>query len=119
MNHELTKLNTWLEVSRLSLNIAKTELMVVGSRQRLSTFDNHDLCVVVNNEPIKKVKSTKTLGVTLDEKVTWENHINVIAKNISSGISALKRVRGLVDQETAIKIYQGFIEPYFTYCAPV
>ncbi len=80
--------------------------MVVGSRQRQSTFDNHDLCVVVNNEPIKKVKST---SVTLDENLTWENHI----------ISALKRVRGLVDLETAIKIYQGFIEPYFTYCAPV
>ena len=93
--------------------------MVVGSRQRLSTFDNHDLCVVVNNEPIKKVKSTKILGVTLDENLTWENHINVIAKKVSSGISALKRVRGLVDQETAAKIYQGFIEPYFTYCAPV
>jgi hypothetical protein len=41
------------------------------------------LCVVVNNEPIKKVKSTKTLGVTLDENLTWENHINVIAKKIS------------------------------------
>ncbi len=62
------------------------------------------MCVVVNNEAIKKVKSTKTLGVTLDENRTWENHINVIAKKIS-GISALKRVRGLVDQETAIKIY--------------
>ena len=72
MNHELTKLNTWLEVSKLSLNIAKTELMVVGSRQRQSTFDNHDLCVVVNNEPIKKVKST---SVTPDENLTWENHI--------------------------------------------
>ncbi len=55
--------------------------MVVGSHQRLSTFDNHDLCVVVNNEPITKVKSTKNLGVTLDENRTWENHINVIAKS--------------------------------------
>ncbi len=57
--------------------------MVVGSRQRLSTFDNHDLCVVVSNEPNKKVQSTKTLGVTVDENLTWEKHINVIAKKIS------------------------------------
>ena len=62
MYHELTKLNTWLEVNKLSLNVAITESMVIGSRQRLSTFDNYDLCAVVNNEPIKKVKSTKTLG---------------------------------------------------------
>ena len=34
-------------------------------------------------------------------------------------LGALKRIRGLIDQETAIKAYQGFIEPYFSYCAPV
>ncbi len=43
--------------------------MVVGSRQRLSTFHNHDLCVAVNNEPIKKVKSYYILY--LDENLTW------------------------------------------------
>ena len=33
MNIELKSLNTWLEVNKLSLNIAKTEFMVIGSRQ--------------------------------------------------------------------------------------
>jgi hypothetical protein len=88
--------------------------------QRLSTtFNNHDLGVAVNNKPIKKVRSIKSLGVNLDENLTWENHVNGISKKISSGIGALKRVRDLIDQLTAIKIYQGFIDPYFTYCAPV
>ena len=38
---------------------------------------------------------------------------------VSSGIGALKRLRGLIDRETAIKVYKGFIEPYFSYCALV
>ena len=38
MNAELINLNTWLHSNKLSLNIAKTELMVIGSRQRLATF---------------------------------------------------------------------------------
>ena len=46
MNTELKSLNTWLEVNKLSLNIAKTEFMVIGSRQRLATHGNLDLkCV--------------------------------------------------------------------------
>ena len=57
--------------------------------------------------------------MTLDENLTWKNHVGAITKKISSGINALKRVRGLIDNETAIKAYQGFIEPYFLYCAPV
>jgi hypothetical protein len=95
--------------------------MIMGSRQRLATFNNYELSVSrsLNNMPLRQVRSTKTLGLTLDENLTWRNHVEVITKKISSGIGALKRVGGLIDQETAIKAYKGFIEPYFSYCAPV
>ena len=119
INFELQSLNRWLIANKLSLNIAKTEFMVIGSRQRLATFDDPELCVTVNNASLKQVKSAKTQGMTLDENLTWRDHVEVISKKISSGIGALKRIRGVIDQETAIKAYQGFIEPYFSYCAPV
>ena len=119
INFELQSLNRWLLANKLSLNIAKTEFMVIGSRQRLATFDDYELCVTVNGASVKQVKSAKSLGITLDENLTWRNHVDAITKKISSGIGALKRVRGLIDQETANKAYQGFIEPYFSYCAPV
>ena len=119
MNSSLVNLNRWLIANKLSLNIAKTEFKVIGSRQRLATFDNHELRVTVDSEPVRQVTSTKTLGLILDENLTWKNHIEVISKKVSSGIGALKRVRGLMDRETAIKVYKGFIEPYFSYCAPV
>ena len=120
MNAELINLNTWLQSNKLSLNTAKTELMVIGSRQRHATFsETNDLNVFVDNEKIKKVQSTKSLGLTIDEHLTWKNHINNIAKKISSGISALKRVRPFINRETAVKAYRGLVEPYFTYCSPV
>ena len=40
MNTEFANLKTWLEANKLSVNIAKTEYMITGSLQRLSTFDN-------------------------------------------------------------------------------
>ena len=55
INAELANLNTWLEVNQLSLDIAKTEFMVIGSRQRLATHGNHDIDVFVNNERSKTV----------------------------------------------------------------
>ena len=119
INFELQSLNRWLIANKLSLNIAKTEFMAIGSRQRLATFDDPELCATVNNASGKQVKSAKTLGMTLDENLTWRDHVEVISKKISSGNGALKRIRGLIDQETAIKAYQGYIEPYFSYCAPV
>ena len=79
MNSSLVNLNRWLIANKLSLNIAKTEFMVIGSRQRLATFDNHELRVTVDSEPVRQVTSTKTLGLTLDENLTWKNHIEVIS----------------------------------------
>ena len=70
INFELQSLNRWLIANKLSLNIAKTEFMVIGSRQRLATFDDPELCVTVNNASVKQVKSAKTLGMTLDENLT-------------------------------------------------
>ena len=43
MNAKLVNLKTWLEAIKLSLNIAKTEYMIIGSGQRFSTFDNYNL----------------------------------------------------------------------------
>ena len=32
---ELSNFNCWLRANRLSLNVARTELMIIGSRERL------------------------------------------------------------------------------------
>ena len=61
INFELQSLNRWLIANKSSLNIAKTEFMVIGSRQRLATFDDPELCVTVNNASVKRVKPAKTL----------------------------------------------------------
>ena len=69
MNAEIANLNTWLEANKLSLNIAKTGFMIIGSRQRLSNFDNQNVEVCVNNKQINRVLKSKSL-LTIDENLT-------------------------------------------------
>ena len=78
-----------------------------------------NLNICVNNTQIKRVQHTKSLGITIDENLTWKNHVDVICKKVSSGIGALKRVRRFMFRETAEKAYRGLLEPYFNYCCPV
>ena len=40
LSHDLEKLSKWLVCNRLTLNASKTEFMVIGSRQRLSTLSD-------------------------------------------------------------------------------
>ena len=40
--------------------------------------------------------------------------IDEISKKVSAAISALKRIRSYISQDTAARVYQGLIEPYFS-----
>ena len=56
---ELNNLSCWLKANRLSLNVAKTELMIIGSRQRLSVQCD-DLEIRIDDQIIKRVDHTKS-----------------------------------------------------------
>ena len=62
LNSELKCLYSWLITSRLSINIAKTEFMTIGSRQKLGAIDNR-ITVKINDLDINRVNSVKPLGV--------------------------------------------------------
>ena len=119
MISDLSRLNIWLKANKLSLNIAKTEYMIIGTRQKLITQDLNRINVRVDDTPIKRVQHTKSLGLIIDDNLQWKNHINAICKKISSGIGALKRVRRFICKDTAEKVYSSLIDPYFNYCSPV
>ena len=76
-----------------------------------------DVCV--NNKQINRMLKSKSMGLTIDENLTWKYHVDNITKKVSSGIGPLKRMRDFITRETATRVYQSLVEPYFSYCAPV
>ena len=41
---------------------------------------------------IRRVQSTKSLGVVFDQRLVWEEHVDSLCKRVSSGLAALKQV---------------------------
>ena len=117
LNEDLSKVNEWLVSNKLTLNSSKTEFLLIGSRQRLATLTSP--AITINGSRIKQVMSSKSLGVIIDQNMTWDAHISFICKKIASGIGALKRVRPFVPFETFLTIYDSLIRPHFEYCSVV
>ena len=91
MNSDLSKIPTWLKVNKLTLNVKKTKCMLTGSRPKLELLSDN-FTVKVNNIHIERVTVYKSLGVSIDENLLWETHIDEISKKISAGLSiVLKR----------------------------
>ncbi len=118
INSELKKLNSWLITNRLSLNIVKTEFMVIGSQQKLRSIDS-EINIRINENEITRVESVKSLGVYIDKHLTWHDHIDKLCKKVASAIGALKRVRSFITIDASIQIYQALIQPHFDYCCTV
>ena len=52
---------------------------------------------------------SKSLGVMIDETLTWHCHVDLITKKVNSGLYVLKRLRDLVDVETLLAVYKTLI----------
>ena len=61
---DLTNVHNWLLINKLTLNVQKTEYMLIGSRQKLSQVKS-DLNLHIGSEGISRVSTTKTLSVLM------------------------------------------------------
>ena len=93
-NKDLNNVKAWLSSNKLSLNIAKAEYILIGSRPKISSIDVQPT-VKIDTRPIKRVKCTKLLEVETDEHLKWEKHVDHIASKVSSGIGAIKSLKNL------------------------
>jgi len=118
VNSELKNLNRWLITNRLSLNVAKTEFMVIRSNQRIHVLSNNQINVEIDGKSIKRVDEAKSLSLLIDEHLSWAKLIEEKIKKISSAIGALKRMTTHL-RSTALQIYQALILPRFDYCSSV
>ena len=98
-----------------TINTTKTEFLLIGSRQRLSTLERNPI-IEINKSPIKQVSTSKSLGVHIDGNLSWECHINEISRKIASGISVIKRIRYFLPFEILLNVYNSLVQPHFDYC---
>ena len=64
LNH-LINVDQWLIANKLTLNESKTEFIIIGSRQRVPSFEQGPL-IKLGDKVIEGVPQKKTLGVILD-----------------------------------------------------
>ena len=76
--------------------------MFIGSSYNLK-IKNTEQPVVVNNTPVLRTDTHKCLGVQIDEKLSWDSHIDMICKKTSAGIGAMRRIKPFVIQFSSVQ----------------
>ena len=66
----------------------------------------------INETPIPEVSSTKFLGVTIDNRLSWIPHINDLHKKLKSATCMLKRMRDNIPEEHYKPLYYALFESH-------
>ena len=63
-----------------------------------------------------RVNVTKFLGVLIDDKLTWKDHIELVKSKISKSVFLLSRAKHVLNYSALLTLYNSIVLPYFTYC---
>ena len=114
LNNELKNISTWLIANKLSLNVKKP-YYIIFHRARIKVPQNH-LSLHMDNYTLSKTQNLKYLGVILDHKVSWIQHISYVENKISKGISIMYKARIYLGSKSLVNLYHSYIYPYLIYC---
>ena len=108
INKELFLISQWLACNKLSLNVSKTKFMLFRYPQK-SPKSLPDLKLLINNTSIDKVSDFDFLGLTINETLSWKQHVNKISIKITKTLAIMRKIKRFVNQSILLKIYNALI----------
>ena len=110
-NTELINLTDWIKTNELCMNVDKTEVLLFSNR----TIPNVPQSLSIDDISLEYAQSCKFLGVLLDSKLSFRDHINLITSKISKYTGILYRIRDRLPLQARMNFYYAFIYPYLIY----
>ena len=75
--------------------------------------------ISINNVKLPCVHETKFLGVIINDRLKWNNHIDMIETKISKVVGILRRASSVLVSDSLKLLYHTLLEPYLTYCCVI
>jgi len=117
-NIELTKTAAWTRDNKIHFNEQKSETISISRRKRK---ERRCVMIYLNSRPLPQVQSLKYLGIIIDKKLTFKDHLHYITDKCSKHLCTIQNCQiklGL--GHGALKtIYTNAILPLLQYGAPI
>ena len=97
-------------MDQLSLNLDKTNCMLFSNS--LHNVPGH---IILDGSTLKRVQSSRFLGVTIDEDLSWKPHVNNECNIVSRKIGMTNKLKHCFPQPTLKSLYYAIVYPYLNY----
>ena len=97
----------WFTNNRMKANPEKYHFLLTGK---------NELTLEIDQCQIKSSKEEKLLGITIDNKLSFDAHVNNICNKVSQKINALTRIANYINPAQRRLVMKAFIISQFGYC---
>lgn len=112
-DYTLHQLSLWMSNNSLSINTSKTKALF------FSHHGENELRLEYNGSTIEIVDSIKCLGVVIDDKLNFEQHVNTVVKCIYNGLRTFYNTDLILPRAMKKFLVHALIMPNLLYCLEV
>ena len=111
LNSELNLVYDWTIYNRLSVNSNKTNCMLFSNRH----CDVRNDIVKMGPDTLNFTNSFKFLGVTIDDKLSFSEHIASVKGKVAKFTGILYKIKDQLPVEVRVRFYYSFVYPHLSY----
>ena len=80
---------------------------------------SHEPALHIGDSVIEIIGFLNILGVCIDDKLSFKDHLSTVLRNVYAKVGALRRLRKLVYADISLMLYMAYILPHLDNCSPL
>ncbi len=108
----LADISCWMKDHHLQLNLAQTELLVVSANPSF----HHNFTFKLGSSTITPSKTARYLGVVIDNKLNFTEHITKTARFCRFALYNIKKIRPFLSEHATQLLVQALVLSRLDYC---
>ena len=110
----IADVRSWFIANRLMINDAKTEFLIIGTRQQLEKTSIES--IIIGDTLIKPLESVRNLGSWFDAHMRMNVHIGKICSKAFRGLYNIRQIRKFLTVQSTKTLVHAFVSSHLDYC---
>ena len=120
LQQSVVKINEWYDKNCLKVNVSKSNIMIVTTRQKeVYNVNSDDFNIRLGELTLSSVDFFHYLGVDLDRYISWNEYTDSLVKVLNKLVWTLSKLRDTISIPSLIQMYKSLIQPKIDYAITV
>ena len=116
LNSDLSRIFSFLNANNLRLNIGKCKYIIIASEHNLNHLDRMHLpLITIGGQTLERNRSLYDLGVLIDEKLSWKQHINNAVSSAYGRLRVAYRAKNFLSKKSKAMVVEYYIMSKLNY----